>query len=367
MATYCNKYSCFRMSYEKESNKKQSYNKSQSDLSYSDVSSSLQDRDIDSAWCYLFIRRSRSRIIIDKLKENFSVFIHKTVIHTNGKGRIVENLRPTISGLVFVQGRSDVIQKFLNENFQGLYLVKDCSTGKPAIIKDSVMSSFIQVSYINPSRLRFMPHSFDYYSSGHTLVKVVSGVLAGLEGYIVRISRDKCLVTSMGGMTVAIKGISKETFENVAEYLSMRKKEQSEYSQLSEVEGDSVFISDLKRCFIIPESRVDILAMAGSLDKWILKAEYQILTGNLIDSSEMLMFMIDEIGKCIFAIYDKFKKDMYKELETLCSDALGLLMSIVGNSDISENLKSYINNGLDKIREKHPYLPLSPVPIDSNL
>ena len=60
-----------------------------------------------------------------------------------------------------------------------------------------------------------MPHPLEYYSVGHPLVKITSGVLDGLEGYQIRISRNKCLITTMGGLTIAIGGVYKENFENV--------------------------------------------------------------------------------------------------------------------------------------------------------
>lgn len=80
-----------------------------------------------------------------------------------------------------------------------------------------------------------MPHSFDYYSVGNPLVRITSGILSGLEGYRIRISRDKCLVTSIGGMTVAIGGIYKESFENLDEYVRLRRKQLEKIRQSSYV------------------------------------------------------------------------------------------------------------------------------------
>ena len=71
-----------------------------------------------------------------------------------------------------------------------------------------------------------MPHPLDYYSEGHPLVRITSGLLEGFEGYRIRISRNKCLVTSIGGMTVAISGISNDSFENVDEYITLRRGQQ---------------------------------------------------------------------------------------------------------------------------------------------
>ncbi|WP_258321677.1 hypothetical protein [Bacteroides sp. ET336] len=96
--------------------------------------------------------------------------------------------------------------------------MKDRSTGLPAVIRDKSMQTFIRMSRVSPYRIRFMQHPIDYYSTGHPLVKITSGILDGVEGYQIRISRDKCLVTTIGGLTIAIGGISKENFENIDEY-----------------------------------------------------------------------------------------------------------------------------------------------------
>lgn len=168
------------------------------------------------SWCYIYTHQAKVPGIIEKLEERFTVFIHKTTVH-HKKSHIKTEEKPTISGLVFVQGRTDDIQEFLHNHIPNIYLVKDCSTGKPAIISNKVMSAFMQLSALEPDRIRFMPHPFDHYSSGHVKVKLTSGALSGMEGYIVRISRNRCLITSVGGLTIAISGIHKETFENVEE------------------------------------------------------------------------------------------------------------------------------------------------------
>ena len=79
-------------------------------------------------WCYLFIHHTKVNAVNEKLKERYCTFIHKSVVYKRKNKRIAKDEKPTISGLVFVQGESDDIQSFLCENFFGLYLVKDCST-----------------------------------------------------------------------------------------------------------------------------------------------------------------------------------------------------------------------------------------------
>lgn len=192
--------------------------------------------------------------MVDKiLKEQFRTFIHRTIIYKRGKSHVESKEVPTITGLIFVQGDSQKIQAFLNNRFIGLHLVKDCSTKTVAVIPDRVMQSFIQVSQLDSHHIRFMPHSFDYYAEGHTLVKITSGVLAGMEGYQVRISRDKCFVTTLGGMTVAIGGVSKENFEDVDEYIRQRRAQQREESKSLDVTLTAVQ-QKIDKCFSVPRT-----------------------------------------------------------------------------------------------------------------
>lgn len=74
-------------------------------------------------------------------------FIHRTISYKqnpNGKGLITEE-KPSVSGLVFLQGETKELQDFLRKYYSRYHLVNNCMTGKPASIKDSIMRSFMQV------------------------------------------------------------------------------------------------------------------------------------------------------------------------------------------------------------------------------
>lgn len=173
------------------------------------------DNDAPLPWCYLFVHHAKMKCVSERIGQEFHTFIHTSIQHRRKDKHVRKFERPTIPGLLFVQGNCEDIRNYLHNHWPDLHLVNDCSTGKTAIIPDNVMRPFMLLSRTSPTRIRFMPHSFDYYSEGHALVRITSGPLAGLEGYCIRISRDKCLVSAIGGMTIAIGGIHKETFENL--------------------------------------------------------------------------------------------------------------------------------------------------------
>ena len=212
------------------------------------------------AWCYLFVHYTKVELIRSKLNQKFNTFVHRSVTFKRVKGRIKKEVRPTISGLIFVQGNAREVEALLRSLSPALHLASDCTTGAVAQIADSVMQAFIQLSQFEPARIRFMPHALGYYATGHPLVRVTSGLLAGFEGYQVRISRDKCLVTSVGGMTVAIGGVCKETFENVEAYVNLRRSQQEDTADAA---GQTPTQEAVGRCFFRPQSQLDLLALGS--------------------------------------------------------------------------------------------------------
>ena len=126
-----------------------------------------------------------------------------------------KEFKPTVSGLVFLQGKPDEIQKYLDEYYPPYHLVKDCSTGRPAIIRDALMEPFMKIASAHPDRVRFLRKPFVKFAETHTLLRVLTGPFAGQEGYIVRIDRDRQLVMDFGGIAVAFSGIRNEDVEPV--------------------------------------------------------------------------------------------------------------------------------------------------------
>ena len=79
------------------------------------------------------------------------------------------------------------------------------------------MRPFMRLLETDPERIRFLVHRLEYYAQNNVRVRILTGTLAGFEGYIVRIDRDRRLVMNIGDLTVAIANIHCETFEEVME------------------------------------------------------------------------------------------------------------------------------------------------------
>ena len=144
-------------------------------------------------------------------------FVHQT-FHYSYKDKekqkgVIKELKPSVSGLVFLQGSVKDLQRFLATYTPQYHLVNDCSLGRPASIKDSIMQPFMNVMRTQPEKVTFLRDPFKKFAEDHTLLRVLTGPFAGYEGYIVRIDRDRQLVFDFGGRAVAIRGVHKEAFE----------------------------------------------------------------------------------------------------------------------------------------------------------
>ena len=171
-----------------------------------------------TTWSYLFVHHRKVGYIEEQLsRDGITYFIHKSVRYFKKKGseRVLHREMPTISGLLFLRGNPSALQTYLNQHHPYVHLCKSCSTGKPAVIPDSQMQPFMQVSRTSPDRIRFLLHPFHYYARNRILLRITTGDLAGLEGYVIRIDRDRRLVMDVGGISVAISGVHAEKFEEV--------------------------------------------------------------------------------------------------------------------------------------------------------
>lgn len=315
------------------------------------------EREKTTLWCYLFIHHSRVDAVCKVMEKQFPVFIHKSVLYRREDKRIRREEKPTVSGLVFIQGPAKEIQDCLDGNFSGLSLARDCSTFRTAVIPDSVMRPFMRMSEVVPTRIRFMPHAFDYYSVGNSLVRITSGILAGMEGYRIRISRDKCLVTSIGGMTVAIGGIHRESFENLDEYVRQRR-EQLKSDRESSCVSFTPLQQEIDSCFFIPQDRLDVMAITEGLIPWIMRVKSRLRNKDFDEVVEIALFLLEEIGIRFRTLYDNPKLNGTKDISDICREVDNALLSVMGSEDVSTDLKEIVESGRESLAIRFPFLPV---------
>jgi len=345
-------------------------------------------------WSYLFIRKRDAEYFSLKAETEggFKTFIHRTIItdesgksekgKPNGSAQDREASngttegRPTISGLIFIQGKTKVIRKYLWERFPQYHLVNDCSTRKAAVIPDSVMQPFMRIANTDPSRIRFLVNPLTHYAEGNTLVEIMTGPLAGLQGYIIRIDRDRKLVIGVGDMTVAIGGVHKENFEKVEEVARavntrQRARRQAEQRRLRErIEAnvnadvasqppDPRLLTPIQQkvdtAFFTPETFNDILVITTNIELWTERARRLIQAGNLADASEILTFLLEEIGYWFINIYKKKSIDL-TPVRKAGNNAYKTALTILDNKHLPERTRQDLETNLDSQMLRHGYL-----------
>lgn len=347
-------------------------------------------------WSYLFIRKRDAEYFSLKAETEggFRTFIHRTIItDASGKsekgkpngsaqdreasnGATATEGRPTISGLIFIQGKTKVIKKYLWERFPQYHLVNDCSTRKAAVIPDSVMQPFMRIAGTDPSRIRFLVNPLTHYAEGNTLVEIMTGPLAGLQGYIIRIDRDRKLVIGVGDMTVAIGGVHKENFEKVEEVaravnIRQRARRQAEQRRLRErIEAnvnadvasqppDPRLLTPIQQkvdtAFFTPETFNDILVITTNIELWTERARRLIQAGNLADASEILTFLLEEIGYWFTNIYKKKSIDL-TPVKKAGNNAYKTALTILDNKHLPERTRQDLETNLDSQMLRHGFL-----------
>lgn len=347
-------------------------------------------------WSYLFIRKRDAEYFSLKAETEggFRTFIHRTIItdesekptkgKPNGSAQDRDGTtatategRPTISGLIFIQGKTKVIRKYLWERFPQYHLVNDCSTRKAAVIPDSVMQPFMRIANTDPSRIRFLVNPLTHYAEGNTLVEIMTGPLAGLQGYIIRIDRDRKLVIGVGDMTVAIGGVHKENFEKVEEVARavntrQRARRQAEQRRLRErIEANVNVNADVAlqppdprlltpiqqkvdTAFFTPETFNDILVITTNIELWTERARRLIQAGNLADASEILTFLLEEIGYWFTDIYKKKSIDL-TPVKKAGNNAYKTALTILDNKHLPERTRQDLETNLDSQMLRHGY------------
>lgn len=361
-----------------------------------DMESTRDRSQVPVPWSYLFIRKRDAEYFSLKAETEggFRTFIHRTII-TDASGKSEKGKpngsaqereasngttegRPTISGLIFIQGKTKVIKKYLWERFPQYHLVNDCSTRKAAVIPDSVMQPFMRIANTDPSRIRFLVNPLTHYAEGNTLVEIMTGPLAGLQGYIIRIDRDRKLVIGVGDMTVAIGGVHKENFEKVEEVARavntrQRARRQAEQEKRRLREGieanvnadvalqppDPRLLTPIQQkvdtAFFTPETFNDILVITTNIELWTERARRLIQAGNLADASEILTFLLEEIGYWFTNIYKKKSIDL-TPVKKAGNNAYKTALTILDNKHLPERTRQDLETNLDSQMLRHGFL-----------
>lgn len=122
-----------------------------------------------TSWSYLFIHHMAVKSF-QKWLEAYNAddtrptkqpfFIHQATSYAYKNAEtqrgVKKIVKPTISGLVFLQGTVKSIQKFLSQYFPQYHLVNDRCHGRPASIRDTIMQPFMNVLKAHPEQVTLL-------------------------------------------------------------------------------------------------------------------------------------------------------------------------------------------------------------------
>lgn len=270
-----------------------------------------QVKDNCTSWSYLFVHNQKVKSIEEQLKKDgVTHFVHKTIKYVprhRNRGGMREVEPPSVSGLIFLQGDPETLQDYLNKNVNSYKLRNNCSTGKVATIPCNQMEPFMRVAETEPERLRFLLRPFVYYSKNRTLLRIVTGEYAGLEGYVIRIARDRKLVMDVGGMAVALSGVHAERFEEVNKNEADKKERELFYKR--NLHERNAFID---RYFHRVKTAQEVAAQVENIEILRLQtlADVRDKKLDLKDAYDTFYFMIEEIGYYYAPFIDYFKDEL---------------------------------------------------------
>ena len=308
-----------------------------------------------TAWSYIFVHNSKVRKL-EVLLENDgrTHFVHKTVRYFRklGKQKVQHQEVPTVSGLVFFQGYPEEIQAYLDQKFTHARLCKNCSTGKVAEIPDTQMQPFMRVAEISPERIRFLLHPYHYYARNRILLRISTGEMAGLEGYIIRIDRDRRLVMDVGGLSVAISGIHAEHFEEVEQDKSHLANEEIFYKR--NLQERQVLI---ERYFHPVKDDKEVALQEENID-YLRKYALDEVAHNRItlnDTWNIYSFIIEEIGYYYSLFIEQFKEHLDPIMRE-GGKVLQEMEQIIKSPHISPNDKTRYENDYQRLLSQYDYL-----------
>lgn len=308
-----------------------------------------------TSWCYMFIHNKDAAKFSEYAasEAGFKTFVHRTLNYKKPTEKFgdVDGGRPTISGLLFIQGNDKKIKNYLRTYFPQYHVVNDCSTRRTAVIPDMVMQAFMKVSSADPTKIRFMLNPLNHYAKGNTLVRVMTGPMAGLEGYIIRIDRDRRLVMGVGDMTVAIGGVHKEQFEAV-EAVARQLNNSIDPDQKREL---SELQTSIDKSLFAPASFNDVLVVATNLELWQDRAAEYFSRRAYQRAAEILPFLLEEIGYYFSGLYGKKELDIQPVLN-IGKRISQKINTILMDCLVPEDVRADLQSAYDEQMVRHGYL-----------
>lgn len=108
--------------------------------------------------------------------------------------------------------------------------------------------------------------------------------------------------------------------------------------------------------FFEPQNRIDVLAIAKSLDKCILQAESLIMSHEYVKAIEIAVCILEEIGCRMFHDGKQMRVDRIKDvINAMCNNTIRILSTIETLPGISAEIKERIDTERQSLFIRFPF------------
>ncbi|MBO5919706.1 MAG: UpxY family transcription antiterminator [Bacteroidales bacterium] len=153
-------------------------------------------------WFALRVTYGRELKFQKLLKEAcFETFVPMKKKKFEKGGKEVVKIVPAVSNLCFVNGEKGEIDTFLQQQGPDCFAryMWDKATGKPAVVPETAMASFIKVCSVMADDILYIKEISPKLQAG-TKVKVLDGPFKGVEGTVARIKKSRRVIVELPGM-----------------------------------------------------------------------------------------------------------------------------------------------------------------------
>lgn len=102
------------------------------------------------------------------------------------------------------------------------------------------------------------------------------------------------------------------------------------------------------------------MVLARSLEQWIMKSRYWMLTEELSNAAQVQLLILEGIGKYCEKIYYKLQPGELKEIDNLCQETHKIITAIAERyADTQPEQQQKLIADEQAICKRYPFLPIS--------
>lgn len=163
-----------------------------------------------------YSREMKAKDLLDK--DGFECYVPTRQERIERNGKIEQRTVAVVHNLLFVHSTREALDpwKRIHEEEAALRYTIDKSTGKPMIVDNKSMQDFMRVIAQADDSLLFLDNPDIILTKGQK-VEIILGPLKGVQGYILRIRRDRRVVVSLHGIvSVALAAMPMSHFKAIS-------------------------------------------------------------------------------------------------------------------------------------------------------